>query len=69
MSKVITTTSGRFAKVGHYTRTVWTLGNAVIAVIAGLSTLNIAVANTGMATLNEAASPFLQHFARLGRQA
>jgi hypothetical protein len=73
MSNVITTamqqSGGRLAQVGHYARTMWTLCNAVIAVVAGISTLNMAVANTGMATLNEVASPFMQQFARLGRQA
>jgi hypothetical protein len=73
MSDVITTTvqlsGGRIAQAGHYARTAWTLVNAVIAVVAGISTLNLAIANTGMATLNEAASPFMQQFARMGRQA
>jgi len=73
MSNVITTavqqTSSRIAQASHYARIGWTLVNAVIAVIAGISTLNLAVANTGMATLNEVASPLMQQFARLGRPA
>jgi hypothetical protein len=73
MSSVITTaieqSGGRCAQLGHYTRTAWTLFHAVIAVIAGVSTLNMAVANTGMATLSEVASSFQQQFARFGRQA
>jgi hypothetical protein len=73
MSNVIATavqqSGGRIAQAGHYARIGWTLVNAVIAVIAGISTLNMAVANTGMATLNEVASPLMQQFARLGRQA
>ena len=72
MSNEITTlqqSGGRFAQLGHYAWTTWTLCNAVVAVVAGVSTLNMAVANTGMATLNEVASPFMQQFARLGRQA
>jgi hypothetical protein len=72
MNNVITTlqqSGGRFAQIGHYARTTWTLCNAVIAVVAGVSTLNMAVANTGMATLNEVASPVMQQFTRFGRQA
>lgn len=60
------------ARVGqfvHCARTTWTLVNAVIAVVAGISTLNMAVANAGLATLNELASPIIQQFARLSRQA
>jgi hypothetical protein len=41
----------------------------VIAVITGVSTLNMAVANTGIATLSEVASSFQQQLVRLGRQA
>jgi hypothetical protein len=67
--KTLQQSGGRFAQVGHYARTTWTLCNAVIAVVAGVSTLNMAVANTGMATLNHVTSPLLQQFARLGRQA
>ena len=54
----------RFARVGSCLRTTWTLGSAVIAVIAGVSTLNMVSANYGMATLNEIASPFTQYFGR-----
>jgi hypothetical protein len=73
MSNVITTaiqqSSGRISQVGHYARTTWTLAIAVIAVIAGITTLNMVVANLGVATLNEIASPFMQQLARMGRQA
>jgi hypothetical protein len=31
--------------------------------------LNMAVANTGLATLNEVTSPLIQQFGRMGRQA
>ena len=42
---------------------------ALIAVIGGISTLNMVVAHLGVATLNDVASPFLQQLARFGRQA
>jgi hypothetical protein len=73
MSNVITTaiqqSGGRIAQVGHYARTTCTLAIAVLAVIAGITTLNMVVANLGVATLNEVASPFIEQFACLGRQA
>ncbi len=59
----------RIAQVGRYARIGWTLTIAVIAVIAGISTLNMVVANFGVATLHEVASPFMQQLARIGRQA
>jgi hypothetical protein len=72
MSDVITTamqqSGGRIAPVGYYARMIWTLTIAVIAVIAGITTLNMVVANLGVATLNEVASPFMQQLARMGRQ-
>jgi hypothetical protein len=40
----------------------------MIAVVAGISTLNMMVANVGMATINEFASPITQQFARFGRE-
>jgi len=73
MTNVITTmvqqSGGRVATAGHYARTTWSLANAVIAIIAGISTLNMVVAHIGISTVNEFASPILQQFARLGRQA
>ena len=62
-------TTGRLMIAGHYLRTSWALVNAVIAVVAGLSTLNMPVADAGMATINQVASPLMQQFARMGRQA
>ncbi len=53
-------TGGRLMMASYYLRTSWGLVNAVIAVVAGLSTLNMAVADAGMATLNEAASRFVR---------
>jgi uncharacterized membrane protein len=55
-------TGGRLMMAGHYLRTSWALVNAVVAVVAGLSTLNMAVANSGMATLNQATAPLWQQF-------
>lgn len=52
------------ARFGTCLRTTWALGSAVVAVIAGISTLNMVSANHGMATLNEIASPFTQYFGR-----
>ena len=73
MSNMIATavqqSGSRIAQAGHYARVGWTLVNAAVAVIAGISTLNMVVANIGMATLNEVASPIMQQLARLGRQA
>ena len=72
MSNVITNavqqSGSRIGQAGHYARVGWTLLNAVIAVIAGISTLNMAVANTGMATINEFASPLMQQLAQMGRE-
>jgi hypothetical protein len=59
---------GRAAQVGYCARLTWTLFNAMIAVVAGISTLNMMVANVGMATINEFASPITQQFARFGRE-
>jgi hypothetical protein len=61
--------SGRAAQAAQYARIGWTLANAVVAIVAGISTLNLAVAHLGMAALNEVASPFMQQLARIGRQA
>ncbi|HWR14288.1 MAG TPA: hypothetical protein VN577_05645 [Terriglobales bacterium] len=69
ISAAIQQMASRVALVGHGARTAWTLASAVIAVVAGISTLNMAVADIGMATLNEIASPWVQQIARLTRQA
>lgn len=61
-------TGGRLALAEHYLRTSWSVVNAVIAVVAGYSTLNVAVANAGLATLNEATFPLRRQFVRAGRQ-
>jgi hypothetical protein len=72
MSSLFTTaiqqSGGRIPQVGHYARTTWTLALAVIAMIAGISTLNMLVANMGVAALHEVASPIMQQLARFGRQ-
>lgn len=73
MSQVITITlqqvAGRTAQVGYCARQTWILLSAMVAVVAGISTLNMVVANLGMATINEFASPIMQQFARIGREA
>ncbi len=56
-------------QMAYCARTGWTVTLAVIAVIGGISTLNMTIAHLGMATLNEVASPFVQQLARLGREA
>lgn len=55
---------GRSAQLGHCVRTTMAVGSALVAVIAGVSTLNMVTANRGIATLNEIASPFMQYFSR-----
>ena len=59
--------SGRGTLLMHYARTVGTGVWAMIAVVAGLSTLNMAVAESGLLTLNEMFEPVLQ-FVGIGRQ-
>jgi hypothetical protein len=59
---------GRLTQASHFARTLWTVIHATVAVVAGITTLNMAVANLGMATLNEVASPVFQQCARFGRQ-
>src|SRR4051812_10078621 len=61
--------AGRTAQVSYCARQTWILVNAMVAVVAGISTLNMVVANLGMATINEFASPIVQQFARIGREA
>jgi len=73
MTGLITTTfqqcTGRIAHAAEYARTGWTIALALIAVIGGISTLNLTIAHLGMATLNDVASPFMQQLVRLGREA
>ncbi len=73
MSAFLTTAfqqcTGRIGQAAEYARTGWTVTMALIAVIGGISTLNMTIANLGMATLNDVASPFMQQLARLGREA
>jgi hypothetical protein len=69
ISVMIQQSSGRVAQAAQYARTGWTLANAVVAIVAGISTLNLAVAHIGVATLNDVASPFVQQLVRVGRQA
>ena len=61
--------TGRMTQAAYCVRTGWTVALAVVAVIGGISTLNMPIAHLGMATLNEVASPFMQQLARIGREA
>jgi len=69
ISPFLQQSSGHAAQAACYARTGWTVTMALIAVIGGISTLNMVVAHLGVATLNDVASPFLQQLARFGRQA
>ena len=60
--------SGARYFVAHYIHTSWMVLGAVIAVIAGFTTLNMFMADSGMAVLNEHAAPVMTFFARLTRQ-
>lgn len=70
MEQVIT--SEREAKRGaaftHYAHTGWQLLSATVAVVAGFSTLNMTLADSGLAVLNEHAAPLFTVFTRLTRQ-
>lgn len=52
----------------HQAHTVWVVLHAVIAVLVGFATLNLFLADSGMAVLNEHAAPYLPFLARLTRQ-
>ena len=57
---------GRALQYAHLT---WMVAVAAIAVVVGFSTLNMMLADSGLAVLNEHAAPFMTLFARLTRQA
>lgn len=54
--------------LGHYAHTVWHVAGAFISVIAGWSTLNVPLADSGLAVLNHHAGPILAYLAKLTRQ-
>jgi hypothetical protein len=61
--------SGRGRFVLHHARTGWMLLSAMVAVIAGVVTLNLILTDSGMAILNHHLSPLMSHVTRLTRQA
>lgn len=71
MENVITTeqqSRRRGRIVTHYAHTSWRLAGALVAVVAGFSTLNMTLADSGFAVLNEHVAPFAAVFARMTRQ-
>ena len=53
--------------VTHYAHTGWLVVHAVVAVVVGFSTLNMTLADSGLAVLNEHVAPFGTFIARLTR--
>ena len=60
--------SGRGHFLVHLARTGWTIVVAVIAVVAGIATLNLIVTGSGKAVLNRHFAPWMACFTRLTRQ-
>jgi len=54
--------------VSHYAHLAWMLLNAAVAVVVGFSTLNMMLADSGMAVLNEHAAPLTTFIGRLTKQ-
>lgn len=63
-----TTTRQKQALVTHHARIAWMLVGATVAVVAGFATLNLILADNGMAVLHEHAAPLLPFLSRLTRQ-
>ncbi|MGZ4787668.1 MAG: hypothetical protein ACXVZX_04055 [Terriglobales bacterium] len=60
--------SGRGNVIGHCARTLWMLLGAMLAVVVGFATVNMVLADSGFAVLNEH-SPMLTAFlTRMTRQ-
>jgi len=68
MSGALTTTRKKRGLATHHAHTAWMLAGAAVAVVAGFATLNLFLADSGMAVLNEHAAPYLPFLARLTRQ-
>jgi len=68
MSGALTTTTQKQKIMTHHAHTAWMLVGAVIAVTVGFATLNMLLADNGMAVLNEHATPYLPFLSRLTRQ-
>lgn len=62
-------TTGIGGRVTQYAHVIWMVAVAAFAVVIGFSTLNMMLADSGLAVLNEHASPFMTFFSRLTRQA
>lgn len=60
--------SGRGNVVMHYAHTTWMLVLAVTAVGVGFATVNMMLADSGMAVLNHHAAPVMTFIGRLTRQ-
>ena len=67
MSGALTTTRQKQERVTHHARTAWMLVGAVVAVTVGFATLNLFLADNGLAVLNEHATPYLPFLSRLTR--
>jgi len=61
--------SGRSGNwLAHYAHYAWMVVHAVFAVVVGFSTLNMTLADSGLAVLNEHAAPYMTLLARLTRR-
>jgi hypothetical protein len=60
--------AGRRGRATHYACTGWRLLSATAAVVAGFSTLNVTLADSGFAMLQEHTAPLTSILARLTRQ-
>jgi len=59
---------GRGHFLVHHARTSWMLASALMAVVAGIATLNLILTDSGMAILNHHLGPLMAHLSRLNRQ-
>ncbi|HUN89334.1 MAG TPA: hypothetical protein VMU28_11110 [Terriglobales bacterium] len=69
MSTALATTTQKKMRLGtHQAHIAWMLVLATVAVVAGFATLNLFLADSGMAVLNEHAGPYLPFLSRVTRQ-
>ena len=66
---IVATTGIGMRALTQYVHTAWMVVVAVVAVVVGFSTLNMMLADSGLAVLNEHAAPVMTFCARLTRQA
>jgi hypothetical protein len=59
--------AGRRGRATHYAYTGWRLLSATAAVVAGFSTLNMTLADSGLAMLQEHTAPITSMLARFTR--